>query len=223
MAEKMLLYGRREEIENMLFSALPALPPFSLETDNLITSLSFEDISEKDLFDVYDLVEDILISDRGATLEETLVAFLAANNLKMATAESCTGGMVASSIINVPGASKVFYEGIVSYSDLSKRKRLFVREETLSEYGAVSGETAEEMALGLINENVDLGISTTGIAGPEGGTSEKPVGLVYIGVCYGNFEPISHKFVFRGNRSEIRIQAKNTALFLALQYLKNQL
>ena len=120
----------------------------------------------------------------GDTNIESVVAqILIDRKLTISTAESCTGGLVAAKLINCPGISSVFMEGMVTYSNESKMKRLNVKEETLQNYGAVSVQTAGEMALGIAkSSNTDIGISTTGIAGPDGGTQEKPVGLVYVGL-----------------------------------------
>ena len=120
----------------------------------------------------------------GETNIESVVAqILIDRKLTISTAESCTGGLVAAKLINCPGISSVFMEGMVTYSNESKMKRLNVKEETLQNYGAVSVQTAGEMALGIAkSSNTDIGISTTGIAGPDGGTQEKPVGLVYVGL-----------------------------------------
>ena len=115
------------------------------------------------------------------TIEEKCVELLLERKLTLTTAESCTGGMVASRIVDVPGASGTLMQGIVTYSNEAKEKYLGVKHETLKEFGAVSSETAEEMALGAVwVAGADVGIATTGIAGPGGGTPEKPVGLVYI-------------------------------------------
>ncbi len=121
------------------------------------------------------LTEDILAKKLVKTLRE--------KGLKIATAESCTGGLVSSMITSVSGASEVFDCGVCSYSNRIKHQLLGVKDETLSTFGAVSEETAKEMAAGVRRlSSSDIGISTTGIAGPTGGTTEKPVGLVYVGV-----------------------------------------
>jgi nicotinamide-nucleotide amidase len=117
-------------------------------------------------------------------LEEIVVKLLAAAHRTIATAESCTGGMIANRITNVSGSSEVFVNGCVTYSNESKVRLLGVREETLKARGAVSEEVAREMAEGIrTRSGTDFGVSTTGIAGPTGGTPEKPVGLVYIGLA----------------------------------------
>lgn len=146
------------------------------------------------------------------SIEEEVAKILVENNLKIAVAESCTGGMVSASLINYPGISSVFMEGCVTYSNEAKMKSLGVKKETLDVYGAVSSECAKEMASGVAKRyNTNIGIATTGIAGPDGGTDEKPVGLVYFGI-YINGEVISKKYVFNGNRQGIRERATRTIL-----------
>ena len=118
------------------------------------------------------------------TMEETVVRLLTKYGLTVTTAESCTGGMVAAKIINVAGASDVFEQGYITYSNKSKRKILDVSKATLKRYGAVSEQTAREMALGgVLAADADACVAVTGLAGPDGGTDEKPVGLVYVSCC----------------------------------------
>ena len=153
------------------------------------------------------------IYGEGETSLDTVVAeLLCKKKLSISTAESCTGGMVAATLISYPGISDVFKEGAVTYSNEAKVKRLGVKEETLNKFGAVSEETAREMAEGIAREaKTDIGISTTGIAGPGGGTEEKPVGLVYIGVCIkGNV--IVEKFNLTGDREAVRKKATMNSL-----------
>ena len=116
------------------------------------------------------------------SLEERIVEKLEKRGLYLTTAESCTAGLLAGRIMNVSGASSVYKEGYITYANESKEKLLHVRHETLEQYGAVSTQTAEEMAEGAAKAaEADAALSVTGIAGPLGGTEEKPVGLVYIG------------------------------------------
>lgn len=146
------------------------------------------------------------------SLEESIGISLCEKNLTISTAESCTGGMVASYLISYPGISKVFLEGAVTYSNEAKVKRLGVKEATLENYGAVSEETAREMVEGIAREaNSKVAISTTGIAGPGGGTEEKPVGLVYIGVHILG-KTIVKKFNFTGDRKSVRKESTISVL-----------
>ena len=146
------------------------------------------------------------------SIEEVVAKMLVENNLKIAVAESCTGGMVSASLINYPGISSVFMEGCVTYSNEAKMKSLGVKKETLDVYGAVSDNCAKEMASGVAARyNTNIGIATTGIAGPGGGTDEKPVGLVYFGI-YINGKVITKKYVFNGDRQGVRERATRTIL-----------
>lgn len=154
------------------------------------------------------------------TLAEQLVAALAEKGKKIATAESCTGGMVSARITDVSGASAVFDCGVCSYANHIKSRVLSVRDETLSSYGAVSDRTAREMARGVrLLSGADIGVSTTGIAGPLGGTKYKPVGLVYIGVS--TEMGLRHEKLLLGengaDRARIRSLAASAALYYALQ------
>jgi len=145
-------------------------------------------------------------------IENKIARILISQNISVSFAESCTGGLVAATLVNADGISSVFNESYVTYSDEAKRKLLGVREKTLKEFGAVSRETAAEMARGAaMASGADIAISTTGIAGPDGGTEEKPVGLVYIG-CWYQGEAIVKRCYFGGDRQGIRYGAVREAL-----------
>lgn len=142
------------------------------------------------------------------------VELLKKNDLIVTTAESCTGGMIASRLVDVPGCSEVFAEGYITYSNKAKRKLLNVSKTTLRKYDAVSRQTAREMAIGAaFAANADVSVSVTGLAGPDGGTEKRPVGLVFIG-CYMNDRVTVEEHHFRGERNEIRAQAAMSALKL---------
>ena len=156
-----------------------------------------------------------MFSDDVHKLVESLSITLKEQNLMLATAESCTGGLIASAITERPGSSAVFERGFVTYSNQSKQDMLSVCAETLETYGAVSSQTAEEMAVGALkNSKANLAVSVTGIAGPDGGSEEKPVGSVYIGLANAN-RSRSIKKRLEGNRTTIR----NKTLILALNEL----
>lgn len=222
MKQILRLYGEKGGLEDRIREIVPDAN-FTILSKSLDTVVLFDDLSEDDFIDVCDALDDRIYSDSDVSLEETLVSFLSSNGLKIATAESCTGGLVSSAIVSVPGASEVFYEGVVTYSNGAKMERLGVLPDTLEEFGAVSEQTAMEMAKGLLSENVDVGVSTTGIAGPTGSTWNKPVGLVYVGLAYRGEKPIAKRFVFPGGREQVRQSAKNSALFTVLHYLKENL
>ncbi|MCI8959652.1 MAG: competence/damage-inducible protein A [Lachnospiraceae bacterium] len=148
------------------------------------------------------------------TLEMAVVRLLHKYGLTVATAESCTGGLIAGRLVNVPGVSDVFREGFVTYSNKAKRKYLDVGKGTLKKYGAVSEQTAKEMAIGgAFASDSDLCIAVTGIAGPDGGGEDKPVGLVYI-AAYMKDTVTVEEYRFKGNRQKIREQTVVKALDL---------
>ena len=141
------------------------------------------------------------------TLEQAVVRLLKKYELTVTTAESCTGGLLAGRIINVPGASEVYNEGFITYSNKAKRKYLDVSKSTLKKYGAVSEQTAREMATGgVFATDSDACVAVTGLAGPDGGSEEKPVGLVYI-ATYMKDKVNVQRYQFKGNRAKIREQA----------------
>ncbi len=154
-------------------------------------------------------------------LVEKLVQKLAEMEMTISTAESCTGGMLASKIIDVSGASEVFSEGFITYSEHAKEKYLKVKSDTLKNHTAVSEQTVIEMAKGCQQETgSDMSIVTSGIAGPGGGTPEKPVGLVYIACAYkGDVEARCYKF--DGDRYSIRSSAVDEAIKLAMYMLEH--
>ncbi|WP_312288502.1 competence/damage-inducible protein A [Terrisporobacter sp.] len=156
--------------------------------------------------------KETVYGEDETTIEDEVAKILVKNNLTISVAESCTGGMVSSSLINYPGISSVFMEGCVTYSNEAKMKSLNVKEETLNSVGAVSEQCAKEMAEGVAaRHNTNIGLSTTGIAGPEGGSEEKPVGLVYMGIKI-NDKTIVKKYIFNGDRQQIRYRACKTLL-----------
>ncbi len=154
------------------------------------------------------------------SLEEQVVRLLTERHMTITTAESCTGGLIAGTLVNVAGASEVLNEGYVTYSNEAKHRLLGVQEKTLEEFGAVSEQTAREMAAGAAKAaRADVGLSSTGIAGPGGGTLEKPVGLVYIG-CYVNGSAQVKELHFQGTRMENRLHTVDEVLRLAVEMLK---
>ncbi len=166
-------------------------------------------------------LKDNIYAEFDTTLGERLFDVLSLKKVKVAVAESFTGGRVVSDIIKNPGASSYVTEGCVTYSNESKIKRLGVNQADLEKHGAVSSIVAYQMAAGLLrNGNCDIAVSTTGIAGPKSDDTKKPVGLCYIGV--GMKDGVhTYKLNLSGNREEITETAKNTALFLTIKKLKN--
>ena len=136
---------------------------------------------------------------------------------KIVTAESCTGGLLAGALTSVAGASAVFERGFVTYSNAAKTEMLGVPEDLLSQVGAVSAEVAEAMARGALERSgADVAVAITGIAGPDGGTAVKPVGLVYLGLAARDGAVFHVKYLFRGDRDAVRTQAVVEALRMVL-------
>ncbi len=159
--------------------------------------------------------------------EYVLVEKLIEKKLTVATCESCTGGLISKRITNVPGASEVFGYGVCTYANEAKMKLLGVQKETLEKFGAVSEQTAIEMARGMLAlSGADVAVSTTGIAGPGGGTDEKPVGLVYTAVCskdgYCECKKLLLGNIENPDRENIRHAASCEALGLVIKYLEKK-
>lgn len=166
--------------------------------------------------------EAVYTTNENETLEEAVVRLLEKYELTVTTAESCTGGLLAARLVNVPGVSEVFREGFVTYSNKAKRKRLDVSKSTLKKYGAVSEQTAKEMATGgVFATDADVCVAVTGIAGPDGGSEEKPVGLVYI-ACYLKDSVVVEECHFKGNREKVREQTVVRALDLLRRCILKQ-
>ncbi len=170
---------------------------------------------------LYDIFNEYIYGEDEERLASVIVNKLIKNNMTIATAESCTGGLLASSIIDVASASKVFLNGVISYSNESKVYELNVCKEDLEKYGAVSKEVAIQMAEGIKNKsNSTIGIATTGIAGPTGGTKEKPVGLVYIAIAVDGKETIYKELMLKGNRQKVREKTVNICFSELLKIIK---
>jgi len=157
---------------------------------------------------------NIYSTEEDITLEKAVADLLLANGLTVTCAESCTGGMLSARLVNVPGISEVYKTSVVTYSNKAKRRFLGVKKGTLQKYGAVSSQVAEEMAKGAaLMFKADVAVSVTGIAGPDGGTDEKPVGLVYIACCVKG-KAVVKRCQFLGNRDKVRESAVSEALSL---------
>lgn len=155
-------------------------------------------------------------------MEEKIVRFLNEHNMMITTVESCTGGLIAARLVNVSGASNVFSEGYITYSEEAKAKMVGVNPETIKKYNVVSEEVAYEMASGgAKTANADVAVSVTGVAGPLGGTKDIPVGTVCIGVYYKN-KVITEKFLLNGDRLQVRNQAVDKALEMVWNEFNNR-
>lgn len=197
----------------------PTIAPYAKEAESLLRITAKAKSKQEGQDMITPVAEEIYrrfghnVYGEGETNMQTVVAQLLLQKHKtIATAESCTGGAIASALVEYPGISSVFLDGCVTYSNESKQKRLGVKAETLQKYGAVSPETAREMAEGAAKTaNTNIGLATTGVAGPDGGTEQKPVGLVYIGLTIDGVTK-TKECHFIGNREKIRVRAVYTAL-----------
>jgi nicotinamide-nucleotide amidase len=150
-----------------------------------------------------------------------LLALCKKRGIMLATAESCTGGLIAALLTEIPGSSAVVERGFVTYSNEAKQSLLGVPQAALKRYGAVSKEVVKAMAEGALeHSDAKLSVAVTGIAGPEGGTEKKPVGLVYIAAAFSKHKTVIEECHFKGNRRTIRLAAVGLALRLALKQIR---
>jgi nicotinamide-nucleotide amidase len=205
-------------------AANPSIAPYCGDGEvRLRVTASGKSVQECEIL-VAGAIEQIKNSEIGSyiygidtTLASALVGRLRENGKTVATAESCTGGLIAKRITDVAGSSEIFGYGCVTYANEAKMKLLSVKEESLKAYGAVSEQTASEMAMGVrALSGADVGIATTGIAGPGGGTAEKAVGLVYLGIA-SEKGVRTVKLLLKGDRDRVRILASSNALAEALK------
>ena len=162
-----------------------------------------------------------LLYQNNIASAEQLLSLCRDKGVTLATAESCTGGMIGATITSVPGSSDIFLGGIISYANSAKKSLLNVKENTLASQGAVSSETAEEMAKGAIQAlGATVAVSVTGIAGPGGQTHEKPVGLVHFGIATKD-GTATHCQNFSGSRESIRLKAVAAAIALLEETVKS--
>ena len=159
-----------------------------------------------------------MFPDRVLRLADEILAACRAGGLRLAVAESCTGGLVAGGLTAVPGSSDMVERGFVTYSDAAKGEMLGVPDSLLAAHGAVSAEVARAMAEGALERSsADLGVAVTGIAGPGGATAAKPVGLVHIAAARRGGDTVDERHVFSGDRAAVRLQAVEAALVLLLR------
>lgn len=156
-------------------------------------------------------------------IEEQVFQLLKQHRITLSTAESATGGMIASMLINVPGISEFFQEGYVTYSNDAKVKMIGVDRTLIDTYGVVSSKVAENMAISAARTaGTDAALSVTGVAGPDGGTVDCPVGTVYIG-CFFRGKAVTEHHIFTGNRLEVRQAAAERALALLIEQIEENL
>lgn len=205
----------------------PTLATYAGDGKVLLRVTSSGLTEEKNVASVDDMVLEIerrigkhIVSYKGEDIDQVILSLLKRQQLTIALVESCTGGKLASALVKHSGASDVVDSGIVTYSNASKIREVGVKPETLQTYGAVSHQTCYEMVKGImLKSGASIGISITGIAGPTGGTSEKPVGLVYIGIGIDD-EINTFENHFSGNRETIQDRAVIKALKLLYDYLR---
>lgn len=203
----------------------PTIAPYAKDTESILritdsakTTEEAEKIIEPIAEEIYRRFGDSVYAEGETSIQETVAKILIDKKVMIAVAESCTGGLVAAKLIEYPGISEVLLEGAVTYSNEAKKRRLGVKDETLSAYGAVSAETAAEMAKGIaMTSGADIGVSTTGVAGP-GPSEEKPEGLVYVGVYMGGKSYVKELHL-AGKRNVIR----ERAAYSALDFLRRKL
>lgn len=214
------------KVKDLLASSNPSLAPYAKggEVHFRVTAKSADEDEAERLIaglesKVRERLGEFIYGIDEETLETVVVRMLVERGLTLALAESCTGGLVVNRITNVPGSSDAFIGGIVAYANEAKTKFLGVPEETLRAHGAVSSETAQAMAEGAArNVGTDIALGITGIAGPGGGSDEKPVGLVYIALKTPSGTEVT-KNVYGGSREDIKMRASQTALNMLRVYL----
>jgi nicotinamide-nucleotide amidase len=218
-----LLNIENELTENVELAFLPSLKGIKLR---IMAQNSDEKKAEEDLNRIYKIIKEraaeYIYSDNEQDIEEVLCEMLVSKNLKLATAESCTGGKIADRLTNVSGSSQHFLNGLVTYSNASKTKLLDIPEDLINSKGAVSSEVAILMAENIQKKSyADIGLASTGIAGPTGGTPEKPVGLIWIGYSskYGSF---AKEFRLNDDRLIFKERASQTALNLLYHQIKKE-
>ena len=221
ISESKLFNSLKDIINNNSEVDIAFLPSY-LGVDIRVTSKKTS-LFESVLNDISANIYNFIYSSDEESLEEVVSNILINNKITISTAESCTGGRIADRLTNVSGISSVYFGGVIAYSNEQKINLLNVKEEILNEHGAVSEETAISMAIGIRKKfTTDIGISTTGIAGPGGGTSKKPVGLVYIGLAYNDILK-AYKFNFNHDRISNKMITSQVALNILRNNLLNQI
>lgn len=164
------------------------------------------------------MIDSALCKEAESFLEDCRI-----RNIKVATAESCTGGLIAAALTSIPGSADVLERGFITYCNTAKIDMLGVPEILLKKHGAVSTEVAEAMVMGALkNSTADLALSVTGIAGPGGATAEKPIGLVYIASAKRHHQPLSRRFLFSGDRAAVRSASVRAALELGREVIRGK-
>lgn len=186
------------------------------------TTSEAEELMDEFLGEISSRLGHHVFTTTGEMLEEVVGNMLKQKNMTLSTAESCTGGLLSHRITNIPGSSQYFLEGVISYSNEAKNKILGVPMDLIEAHGAVNAPVVEAMAKGVKKlSGSSIGVGISGIAGPTGGTAEKPVGTVFVGIDGDDFETISREFHFHGNREEIKLVTVLNTLYMIRQILLN--
>lgn len=230
------VYGRGEApvaemIDDLTQGINPTVAPYAKEGEMYVrvtakakTEEEADEMCQPIIDEIKKRVGDFVYSVDVESLEELVVEKLLEKNMTIATAESCTGGLLSKRITDVSGSSSVFETGVITYANKTKEKLIAVPHDTLEKYGAVSEETARAMAIGVRNlAGSDIGIGITGIAGPLGGSEEKPVGLIYIAMTDGNTTWVKQRQPLgrMKNREWHRFTSASEALDMTRRYLEN--
>lgn len=214
------LKGLREECPGIMFGFYPSFP----ENHINITARGNKDIETENMLNITEeKIKDILgsyvFAPNDKSMEAVVGELLKGRKQTLSVAESCTGGLIGHRLTSVPGSSLYFERGVIVYSNRSKIEMLGVRQNTIDTYGAVSYQTAREMAEGVRSiSKTDMGLAVTGIAGPSGGETNKPVGTVFIGLSVGD-EIFSSQYLFSGTRERIKINTSEMALDWIRRYV----
>lgn len=212
-----------EEVDAVMELSTEGIP-VAVDCEGLDYKIVVDNFSgeEEDFFATIDAVKRVLgnkiYSEDDETLEEKVVRICLDKGIRIAVAESLTGGMLSSRIVNVSGSSGVLNEALVTYTNASKVKRLHVKLSTLKQFGAVSEETAREMAQGLKNKDNNFVVSTTGCAGPASDENDTPIGLAFVGIAGEGFADV-FRLELDGERNVIRKSVTDKALYLLLDYI----
>ena len=219
-------------VADLLDGENPTVAPYAKDGEALLrvtaradTKQQAEKMCDTVTQKIRERIGEYIYSTDGSNLEETAVRLLKENGQKIALAESCTGGYIAKRITDISGSSAVFEYGVVSYSNEVKQRLLGVKDETLQQYTEVSEQCAAEMAMGVKQlSGADFGLSVTGIAGPGGGTEDKPVGLAYIGFAYPGGVKVKELRTGKkeNSREYNRYVTASTALHMLIEYFKGR-
>jgi nicotinamide-nucleotide amidase len=215
-------YSKNPDVETNTL-AYPGQIEIHIKTHSSLSQKAALSLLQEQEYKFVNLLKENIFSNSGEELEEVVGKLLKSQKKTLATAESCTGGLLSHRITNIPGSSDYYLEGVVVYSNDAKTRQVGVPEEKIIRFGAVSREVAASMARGIVQKSgADFGLSITGIAGPGGGTPDKPVGLVFIGLAWCDGVSVT-KNIFLGRRDIVKFQSSQKALDMLRRFLLNNL